>query len=178
MAEQNAAAKEATASTAIPSGPKPIMFYGVILLNIIFLLGIGLIVYLGKKKQAAEPTLQSVISGEAKSRAKAASHRDQFIGTLVPMETFLVNLAGSRGTRLLKVNMEFEVDNPKVQREIEQIKPRLRDIIIILLSSKTYQQISTAKGKEDLRDEIRDTVNSFLTQGRIKQVLFTDFIYS
>lgn len=97
---------------------------------------------------------------------------------MIPMETFVVNLAGSRGRKLLKVNMEFEVEGDLVQDEIDKRKPQIRDIIIILLSSKTYEDLSARKGKEFLRDEIRDTVNAFLTRGRINKVLFTEFIYN
>lgn len=92
------------------------------------------------------------------------------------METFLVNLAGSRGGKLAKINMELEVDGAKVQEEIEKRKPQIRDIIITLLSSKNYDQVSTKDGKDALRNEIKDTVNSFLTKGHIKRVYFTEFI--
>ena len=90
----------------------------------------------------------------------------------------MINLSGNRGSKLLKVNMELEVDGTKVGEEIDKRKPQIRDIIIILLSSKTYSQLSSAEGKEFLRDEIRDTVNSFLTTGKIKHVLFTEFIFN
>jgi flagellar basal body-associated protein FliL len=38
--------------------------------------------------------------------------------------------------------------------------------------------MSSPEGKEFLRDEIRDTVNSFLTSGKIKRVHFTEFIFN
>ena len=74
--------------------------------------------------------------------------------------------------------MELEVDGDEVQAEIEKLKPKIRDIIIITLSSKTYAQISTRDGKESMRDEIRDQVNLFLTRGKIKRVYFTEFIFN
>ena len=43
---------------------------------------------------------------------------------------------------------------------------------------KFNQSFYTPKGKERLKEEIRDTVNSFLTQGKINKVLFTQFINS
>lgn len=89
-----------------------------------------------------------------------------------------MNLSGSRGRKLAKINMELEVSNVEVQEEIQQLKPKIRDIIIIILSSKTFAQVSTPEGKEQLRDEIRDQVNLFLTKGQITKVYFTEFISS
>jgi flagellar FliL protein len=78
--------------------------------------------------------------------------------------------------------MEIEIkDNEvegKVTAEIEQRKAQIRDIIIIILSSKTYEQVSTNEGKDNLRNQIKDTINSFLTTGRIQNVYFTEFIYN
>ena len=118
----------------------------------------------------------------AKEGEKGAAARDEegesFIGKTIPMETFLVNLSGNRGNKLLKVNMDLELEGGKIADEIDKRKPQIRDIIIILLSSKTYAQLSSPEGKEFLRDEIRDTVNSFLTTGKIKRVLFTEFLFN
>ena len=65
-----------------------------------------------------------------------------------------------------------------VQNEIDELKPKIRDIVIIILSSKTYAQVSAKEGKDSLREEIRDKVNLFLTKGRIERVYFTEFIYN
>ena len=146
----------------------------------------------GMVKEAGEHGEGGGGHGEAKAgehgEAKAGEHGEaagghdeesqEFIGKTIPMETFLVNLSGNRGNKLLKVNMDLEVEGGKISEEIDKRKPQIRDIIIILLSSKTYAQLSTPEGKEFLREEIRDTVNSFLTSGKIKRVLFTEFIFN
>ncbi len=180
MAEENAAAAPAAGAPAeaAPSGPKPILFFIVTAVNMLCILGIGFMVYSSKKKEAAEPTIKDVVKGEHETLEKEKEETDKFIGTLVPLETFLVNPAGSRGRRLLKVNMELEVTDTKVQEEIEKRKPQLRDIIILLLSSKSYEQISSAEGQRKLRDEIKDAINGFLTKGQVKQVLFTDYMFN
>ena len=131
------------------------------------------------KKEKVQPKLQDVVKGEKEDQDKQVDKEENdsdYIGKLIPMETFLVNLAGTRGHKLVKINMELEVEGPKVEEEIDKRKPQIRDIIIILLSSKTYDQVTTSEGKVRLRDEVRDTVNSFLVKGKIKKVYFTDFI--
>jgi flagellar protein FliL len=182
------------------SGGKPIVLYALVVLNMLVVAGVGAMLYMGKQKDAAhaqaiDKAAQGIVkdaehggghgeaaAGEGGEHGAAAGKHDEeaqeFIGQTVPLETFLVNLSGNRGNKLLKVNMELEVDGSKVAGEIDKRKPQIRDIIIILLSSKTYPQLSSPEGREFLREEIRDTVNSFLTTGKIKRVLFTEFIFN
>jgi len=60
--------------------------------------------------------LDDVIRGEKQAQDTETVAEESFLGTLVPMETFLVNLAGSRGGKLAKVNLELEVDGHKIDR--------------------------------------------------------------
>lgn len=176
MAEQKAQ-DVSQAPVEKQSGPKPILFIILSAFNIVVVLAVGILLYMGKKKEDAKPTIDQVVAGERDAQAEdAAKREDEFIGKLVPMETFLVNLGGSRGTKLAKITLELEVNNQDVMGEIDRRKPQIRDIIIILLSSKDYEQVSTRDGKDFLRDEIRDRVNSFLTKGKITKVYFTEFL--
>ncbi|MBT4763062.1 MAG: flagellar protein FliL [Bdellovibrionaceae bacterium] len=178
MAEDNAAEKEAAAAPAPAAAPaqKPTLFIILAVFNMIVVVGVGAMIYMAQQKAANEEGVESVIRGEQEAQ-KEESEKEDFIGKLIPLETFLVNLAGSRGRKLAKINMELEVNNDEVQGEIDKLKPKIRDIIIIILSSKSYAQVSQKTGKDVLRDEIRDQVNLFLTKGQIKRVYFTEFIY-
>lgn len=174
MAEENAAASAASGG----GGQKPTLFIILAVVNMLIVAGVGFMLFQSKKKEAAEPKLEHVIKGEAAAQQEEATTDKSFVGKIVPLETFTVNLAGSKGRRLAKVNMELELEGEEVAEEIDKRKAQIRDIIIILLSSKSFEEISTAEGKNQLRDEVRDTVNAFLTKGRIKMVLFTEFIYN
>jgi flagellar protein FliL len=178
VAEDNAAEKEAAAAPAPAAAPaqKPTLFIILAVFNMIVVVGVGAMIYMAQQKAANEEGVESVIRGEQEAQ-KEESEKEDFIGKLIPLETFLVNLAGSRGRKLAKINMELEVNNDEVQGEIDKLKPKIRDIIIIILSSKSYAQVSQKTGKDVLRDEIRDQVNLFLTKGQIKRVYFTEFIY-
>jgi flagellar protein FliL len=179
VAEQKKDAAPAAVATPAPAAPggKPILFIGLAIFNMLVVAAVGAMIYLNKKKEAAEPKLDSVIQGEKEAQEKEKEN-PEFIGKLIPLETFLVNLSGSRGQKLAKINMELEVNNDEVQKEIEKLKPKIRDIIIIILSSKAYAQVATKEGKDALREEIRDQVNLFLTKGKIARVYFTEFIYN
>lgn len=174
----NAAPAESAPAAAPegPKGPKPILMYLLVLVNMAAVVGVGVMIHMKNQADKKKATIDSVIEGEAQTKAEEDKHVEDTTGKTIPLETFLVNLAGSRGQNLLKVDLEFEVDGDAVLKEIEKRKPQIRDIVIILLSSKTYKEIESAEGKNALRDEIRDRVNAFLTKGKIKRVLFTNII--
>lgn len=177
MAEEAAKAPPAQSTPSSAGGPKPTLFIILAIVNMIVIGGVGYMVWKGNKHREAQPHIDDVIKGESADQHKPKD-ADNYIGKLIPLETFLVNLAGSRGRQLAKVNIELEVEGERVEEEIDKRKPQIRDIIIILMSSKTYAQISSKEGKDFLRSEIRDTVNAFLTKGKIKSVFFTELIYN
>lgn len=175
MAEANAAAPAPAPESGGSSGGKPTLFILLAIINMAVVIGVGVMLYLGQKKKEAQPGIDDVIQGEHDKKAEE-EHSKEFIGKLVPLETFLVNVSGSRGRKLVKINMELEVTNAEVQEEVEKIKPKIRDYIIIIASSKTFAEISTKEGKDALREEIKNQINLFLTKGQITKVYFTEFI--
>ncbi|MEI7973769.1 MAG: flagellar basal body-associated FliL family protein [Bdellovibrio sp.] len=179
MAEQKAAPETAAAPASGGGNQKQtLLLMGLALINMIVVLGVGFMVWQGKKKEAAAPKIEHVIQGEAQTQEAEKSKVEQLQGRLIPLETFIVNLAGSKGRRVAKVNMELEVTGDNIVTEIEQRKAQIRDIIIIILSAKNYDQLSSKEGKDGLRSEIKDSVNGWLTKGKIEEVYFTEFIYN
>ncbi|NPA55018.1 MAG: flagellar basal body-associated protein FliL [Epsilonproteobacteria bacterium] len=98
------------------------------------------------------------------------------IGPIYPLDPFVVNLKSSGATRYLKCTINLEIDSPDTQPELDKMKPLMRDIIIRILSSKTVAEISTAKGKEKLKAEIKKNLNAKLATGEIRNVYFTAFV--
>lgn len=175
MAEEKAEAKGASQP---PQSSKPTLFIILSLVNMAVVGAVGFMLYMGKKKEAAEPKIEHVIKGEHEAQAEDAKESMNFVKEMIRLEPFVVNLAGSRGRRLARVSLEFEVENEKVKDEIEARSAQIRDIIIIILSSKNYEAIADKEGKDALRDEIRDTVSGFLTKGKIRKVYFTELLYN
>lgn len=175
MAEPTAAPPAPAPDAGSSSGGKPTLFILLAIINMAVVVGVGVMLYLGQKKKAAEPGIDDVIKGEHEQKEHEEKSKE-FIGKLVPLETFLVNVSGSRGRKLLKINMELEVTGAEVAEEVEKIKPKIRDYIIIIASSKTYAEISKKEGKDALREEIKNQINLFLTKGQITNVFFTEWI--
>jgi flagellar FliL protein len=184
VAEEKAAAPAEKAAAPGPEAGAPgtskkqsLILMVLAVVNMLVIFGVGFMIYQGRKKDAAEPKIDQVIKGEAETQEKEKKEA-AITGKVIPLDTFLVNFAGSKGRRVAKVNMEMEVEGEGVVSEIDQRKAQVRDIIIILLSGKTYDQVSNREGKDKLKEQIRDTVNAFLTKGKIKEVYFTEFIYN
>lgn len=110
------------------------------------------------------------------TKNQVEEERKPEMGPVQPLDTFIVNLASEKGERYLKVTMDVELTNEAARAEVEKRSPQLRDSIIILLSSKTFQEIMGADGKGSLKREILARVNSFLSDGKAKRVYFTEFV--
>jgi flagellar FliL protein len=177
VAETTAASTPPPAPKSGGSGGKPTLFIILSIINMVVVMGVGAMLYLGQKKKEKEPAIDDVIGGEKKTLENEEKSKE-FIGKLVPLEQFLVNLSGAHGRKLLKINMELEMSNAEVQEEVEKIKPKIRDYIIIIVSSKSFAEISTKEGKDALREEIKNQVNLFLTKGAINKVFFTEFLFN
>jgi flagellar FliL protein len=112
--------------------------------------------------------------GKADKTKKVAKTSE--IGPLYSFDAFIVNLADPGGNRYLKVSMQVELSDEKLAEELEKRKPQVRDIILTVLSSKTYAEISTAQGKLALKQEIIRRVNLILTTGNIVNLYFMEFV--
>lgn len=180
MAEEKAAAPAPEAASAAPSSgnKSSIILVALAVINMVIVAAVGFMLFKGKQKEAQEPKIEQVIKGEHEEQAHEHEKPNSFIGKVVPLETFIVNLAESKGRKVAKVNIELELQGNDIADEIDKRKAQVRDIIIILLSSKTYDEVSTREGKESLRNEIKEQLNSFLTTGEISAVYFTEFIYN
>jgi flagellar protein FliL len=157
------------------SGNKPIVLIVLVVVNMLVVLGVGYMVW--KSRQTPPSTIEQVVDGEKKTDEHDKALPEE-IGKVIPLETFIVNLAGAKGRKVLKVNMELEVKGSEIVAEIDNRKAQIRDFIIIILSSKTYDEVSTKEGKDALRNEIKDNINTFLSKGKISNVYFTELIYN
>ena len=98
------------------------------------------------------------------------------MGPVYPLDPFLVNLADPGRPRFLKVVVQLELDGSAVSAELDALKPKVRDALLTLLSSKGSADLITVADKERLRNEILHRLNAFLSAGRVIEVYFTEFV--
>jgi len=113
---------------------------------------------------------------QAHASKKEAKEEKIEIGPTRPMDSFIVNLADPSGKRYLKVKLDFELNSEKLLPEIDKRMPQLRDSILTLLSSKTYEDINSLEEKIQLRAEMMVMLNQYLKTGKITNIYFSEFI--
>lgn len=124
-------------------------------------------------EKVLSPMLFSAKSEKPKSAPVVVEKK---IGPIYSFEPIIVNLNEEGARRYLKVSLNLELDNPRVIKEIELLKPKLLDFLITLLSSKSLKDIEDAKGKENLRREIVSKFSRELNTGRVVNVYFSEFM--
>lgn len=180
MAKDSAAKKEKESKEVSENSPsektkKPILLIALVIVNLLAVVGVGAIVYMGQKEKAAT---ENPIGDPENVKLKEVVSEENAKSKIISLDTFLVNLVGDRGRKLVKVNMELEVSGEGILDEVTKQKPKIRDMIITITSSKVYSDISSKEGKENLRNEIKDQINLFLTKGKIEKIFFTEFLYN
>ena len=130
------------------------------------------------QKPAAEEEKKAGDSGEEADEAlkNEEAPPQPGLGIMVPMRPFIVNLAQSKGKRFLKVSVTLELSSPEVNVEINENMQKITDSILILLSSKTFEDVYSVQGKFKLKDEVTTRVNRFLVLGHVKDAYFTEFV--
>lgn len=97
-------------------------------------------------------------------------------GHIYSLESMIVNLADMDFPRYLKIKIDFESVAPKPQEEFDKRLPQLKDLILTILTSKTYSDISDSKGKMKLKEEIIEKANGLFDTLKLKTVYFTEFV--
>jgi flagellar protein FliL len=93
---------------------------------------------------------------------------------IIALDPFILNL--SDPGRHLKVAVQLELKNAKDEVQVKERTPKLRDIIIMLLTSKSVDSVSSPEGKFQLKDEILLRANQAMGKELFRNVYFTDFV--
>ncbi|MBA1437745.1 MAG: flagellar basal body-associated protein FliL [Epsilonproteobacteria bacterium] len=154
----------------------------IIIVVLILIIILGAIAFLFIGGDGEEPVQQVQQQEKPKNVKKRSYAQDESlrslddIGILYPLDTFTVNLKSDSGRRFLKTTISLELEGEELSMELDAKSAVLRDRIIRILSSKTLEEVSSKKGKAKLSQQIVDTLNSMITDGRIKGIYFTEFV--
>jgi flagellar FliL protein len=122
-------------------------------------------------------TSKVLIHNKTQNRGGAVRNNDfTKVGPMYGLDKFIVNLSSDGGSRYLRTAINLELSSEEFQAEVDKKKPLIRDIIIRVLSAKSYEEISTIRGKETLKDEIVTELNKIFTDGNIQNIFFTEFV--
>lgn len=101
---------------------------------------------------------------------------ENVIGPLYTLDTMIVNLADHGGKRYLRVTMALELSDSESLDTVESRLPQIRDAVLMILPTKTYDDVSTTDGKIALRNQVMGKINTLMTKGRVNNIYFTEFV--
>ncbi len=133
----------------------------------------------GGKKEKKEGAAEAKVEQKAEGGGAPSGGKGGAAGAaanIFPMEPFIVNIYDGQELRYLRVKVEFETATADAKNEIEMRQASLRDSILVLLTTKTLQDVQDLQGKNQLRDEIMVAVNKILPPGKVSKIYFTDFV--
>lgn len=143
--------------------------------NLLLMLGVLVVLASSVGGGAAWYFLQSANGhGEAQKEEKPKPP------VFVTLDTFTVNLQGDGGEHYLQVGIDLRVADQAVVEAVKLHMPEIRNGVLLLLSSKRSEELTSMEGKQKLSAEIQDQVNKPLNlKGDNKGVVgvyFTSFV--
>src|SRR4051812_9885362 len=99
---------EETKPAVVAEPKKPILLIAIAGLNMISMIAVAMVLWSSHKAEQKKPKIEDVVEAvhaDDQNRDPASINKEDIVGKLVPMETFLVNLAGTRGNKLVKMNI-------------------------------------------------------------------------
>ena len=93
---------------------------------------------------------------------------------------FIVNFSGTSRARFLQVSIEGLTRDSTVKEDITKHLPQVRNNLVLLLSSKTYEELNSMEGKAGLRKQVLKEIQKILESetGKegVEDVYFTSFV--
>ncbi|MBF0457059.1 MAG: flagellar basal body-associated FliL family protein [Nitrospirae bacterium] len=93
---------------------------------------------------------------------------------LIALEPLIVNLTDKN--RFIKLSLQLEIGDKKYEPLLKEKMPLMRDAIIMLITSKSFEAISGPDGKMMLKDEMLARLNQALGKEVINNVYFTELM--
>ena len=76
----------------------------------------------------------------------------------------------------LIATLSLELDDKLLSNELDDKNAVIRDEIILILSNKTLEDVSSELGKQKICEDIKNKLNSMLTDGEIRNIYIVNFI--
>ncbi len=166
------------------------------IVNVLITAGIAGFIFMNFKNTQTHPRLDDMVthedeghgdekaeggdgSGHEKNSAIENNTQHDF-GKMVTLEQFTVNLAttGTVKPKFARVHISVEVPSEDTEMELGQKMPQVRNTVIDLFNSKRPIDLQNPEGRNLLKEQIQNALNSFLVTGKVRGVFFTSFAVS
>ena len=165
---------------------KPLVRIGIVLGVLMLFVGleVGIALFFVDKLKPVDKTMQALKEEQEMETQKQRQLTE--MGTILekPIEV-MVNIAGTEGERYLKCGVQLEFDSKfeNLAGQLEMRRPKIKNVIIDILSSRPIADMMTLEGKKSIRNSIVADVNAILPDevdgmevGKIRRCFFDEFI--
>ena len=97
-------------------------------------------------------------------------------GLFTEIQGLIINPAGSEGRRYLMVNVGLETAESGVLEEIEEKQIVVRDAIIKRLGERSVEELADITLRNEIKEQLRDTVNTVLRKGEVDRMYFPQYV--
>ncbi|WP_419771289.1 MAG: flagellar basal body-associated FliL family protein [Candidatus Marinarcus sp.] len=128
----------------------------------------------------AQPAAQ-----EAAAPSKSESSSGEFFK--VDINDMVLNITNAKGReKLMKLSFSIKSTEEGIEQLVEQNKPEIIDVVISQISSRNSEELLTVGGKELLKEELIQDINTVLDEAigdsgdfkkdSVKKIYFTAFV--
>ena len=160
--------------------------------KVFLLVGIGLVIGMGVAFVLFTKVMPPAGSASAAAAPTPAPTPVPQLGPMYTFKEHLVNLADPGGRRYLRVTLYVEFEEPKanagltgedlkkandrLSAELQTRGPVIDDTLTTILASKTFGDVASPRGKDQLKQEIVAALNAALPGEHVVNVYFSDFV--
>ncbi|MGL4394174.1 MAG: flagellar basal body-associated FliL family protein [Brevinema sp.] len=137
-----------------------------VVVSILFSVSIMFLVFKGKINKERN---EDVISVQLQPKPAPLSYFE--------VGEFRLNTADIDANHFIRVSLSlgYKTDNRILHNELVSRTTQIKDLILNLLNTKEKNQIDEYLEKEQLKEEIRRTINNIMIDGEVDAVYFTEF---
>ncbi|MEZ5739162.1 MAG: flagellar basal body-associated FliL family protein [Burkholderiaceae bacterium] len=82
------------------------------------------------------------------------------------LEPFTINLRDEEQDRFAQIGLVFEVEDARSKARSPRLSPAIRNAILIIMTSKTSDELLTVAGKQELAEQVALATNAILDGDR------------
>ncbi len=148
----------------------PIILAAIVVVNAA---AIGGFFFLSSRGGAAKAEKKEAPKAEAEGDKKEGAGPK--VGPLVMLDSFIVNVDQGE-VHYLKAELSVEIEAEEKKKEFDEVKPLVRNEILMVLSVLDVEKAKTARGKKELERKITEAIQKRLGSKLVRNVYFTEFV--
>ncbi|MBC7742035.1 MAG: flagellar basal body-associated FliL family protein [Bdellovibrionaceae bacterium] len=113
------------------------------------------------------------------SEAEPFYDNQRFSRNLMTLSKMFINVRASENsgpTPMLALEINVEGISSDAIIELKDREAEFKDMLLRFTEERTYDELATTLGKQNMCDQFRIIINSHLTQGQVRRVLLKSFI--